>query len=91
MNRFHAREKQSMASKLNMMTFLQQARGLAAVAERCPQPRPPARLTLPAPSSSAAGRRRLTISIDVQSLQDKPSPVSITHVKETAPPPALPS
>ena len=27
-NHFHAREMQSMASKLNLMTFLQQARGL---------------------------------------------------------------
>jgi hypothetical protein len=91
MNQFEAREKQSMASKLNMMTFLQQVQGLAEVAERCPQPRLPARLMLLAPSSPAAGRRRLTISIDVQSLQDNPSPVSITHLKETAPPPALPS
>ena len=72
MNRFHAREKQSMASKLNMMTFLQQVRGLAAVAKRCPQPWPPARLMLLALSSSAAGRRKWTISIDFQNLQDSP-------------------
>ena len=89
MNHFHAREKQSMASKLNMMTFLQQVQVLTEVAERCPQPWPPARLMLLAPSSSGAGRRRLTISIDVQNFQDNPSPVSIRHVKETAPLPTL--
>jgi len=79
-----------MASKLNIMTFLQQAHGLAKVAERCPPPRLPGRLVLLALPSSAARRRSLRISIDVQNRQDNPSPVGITHVKETAPPPTSP-
>jgi hypothetical protein len=89
MNQFHTREKQSMASKLNMMTFLHQVRGLAEVAKRCPQPSPPARFTLLARRSPAVGRRKWTLSIDMRNLQDNPSSVSITHVKETTPPPAL--
>jgi hypothetical protein len=80
-----------MASKLNMMTFLQQVQSLAAVAERCPQPRRPARLMLRALSSAAVRRRRLMISIVVQNPQANPSPVSITLLKAAIPPPAVPS
>jgi hypothetical protein len=80
-----------MASKLNMMTFLQQVQGLADVAERCPQPRPPARLMQRALSSAAIRRRRLMISIVVQNPQTNPVPVSITLVKAVIPPPAVPS
>jgi hypothetical protein len=89
MNHFHAREKQTMASKLNIMTFFQQVQGLTEVAERCPQPPPAPRLVLPARFSSASRRRRLMISIEAQNLQDNPASVSITHVKATTLPPAL--
>ena len=89
MNHFHAREKQTMASKLNILNSFQQVQGLTEVAERCPQPPPPARLMLRARPSSAAGSRRLMISIGVQNPQDNPSPVSITHLKATTPPAAL--
>jgi hypothetical protein len=90
MNQIRAREMKSMASKLNMMSFLQQLKGLAAITQRCPQTRRPWRLVLPSLSSSAAARRRLTISIAVPNLQNNPYPVSITHVKAPAPPPSLP-
>ena len=91
MNHFPTREKQIMASKLNMMTFLQQVQSLAAVAQRCPQPRLPARLMQRALSSAAIRRRRMMISIVVQSPQANPSPVSITLVKTAIPRPAVPS
>ena len=89
MNHFHAREKQTMASKLNMMTFFQQVQGLTEVAERCPQPPPPPRLMLRARFSSASRGRRLMISIGIQKIQASPASVSITHVKVTTPPAAL--
>ena len=79
-----------MASKLNMMSFLQQVKGLAAITQRCPQPRLPWRLVLLARASSGAARRKMTISIDTRNFQYSPHPVSITHVKVTARPPTQP-
>ena len=77
-----------MARKLNIQTFLLQVQGLAAMAERSPQPLRPARLFLRALLSPAAKPRGLTIGIAAQKPHDKPSPVSITHLKATTAPSA---
>ena len=79
-----------MASKLNMMGFLQQVKGVAAITQRCRQPQPTGWLVLQSRSSSRAAQQRLTLSIDAQNLQDNPYPVSIIHVKRTAPAPTPP-
>jgi hypothetical protein len=76
-----------MATKLNLLTFLQQVQGLAEVIRRCPRSQPLGWLALPAPSSKAIPRRRVAISIDARSLPDTPHPVQIIQVKENAPPP----
>jgi hypothetical protein len=77
----HAPGKQPMATKLNILTCLQQAKGLAEVAHRCAQPRSLGQLTLRAPASQAAAQLGLRVSIDIQkSPQDTPYPVTIVHV-----------
>jgi hypothetical protein len=85
----HAHEKQPMATKLNIMTCLQQAQGLTEVAYRCAQPRSLGQLTLRAPASQTAARRGLRVSIDIQSPQDAPYPVRIVHVREPSSVPTL--
>ena len=72
-----------MATKLNLMTCLQQARGLAEVAYRCPRPHSLGPRTVPAPSLRAAARRRLRVSIEIQNPHDTPSPMRIVHVQPT--------
>ena len=57
-----------MASKLNLLTFLQQARGLAEVTRRSPRAQPLGWLALPVPSSKAIPRQRVAISIDARNL-----------------------
>jgi hypothetical protein len=74
-----------MATKLNLLTFLQQVQGLAEVTRRSPRAQPLGWLALPAPSSQAIPRRRVAISIDARNLQDTPYPVRIVQVKEIAP------
>ena len=76
-----------MATKLNLLTFLQQVQGLAEVIRRCPQSQPLGWFALSAPSSKAIPLRRVAISIDARSLPDTPHPVRIIQVKENAPPP----
>jgi hypothetical protein len=89
-SRFHAPEKQPMATKLNILTCLQQAKGLAEIAHRCAPPRSPAQLTLRASASRAAARRGLRVSIDIQkSPRDTPYPVTIVHVRGPEPAPTL--
>jgi hypothetical protein len=74
-----------MASKLNIMTCLQQAKGLAEIAHRCPRPQPLGQFTLRVPAPQAAPRRGLRVSIDSQNCPDAPYPVRIVHVSAPAP------
>ena len=78
-----------MATKLNIMTFIQQVHYLAEVNWRCPNPQPARRLVLPGPSSAEAARRKWTISITAQNLPDTQFPVAIIRVKDHAPAPTL--
>ena len=80
-----------MARRLYIQTFLQQAQGLAAMAERSPQPLRATRLFLRALPSPSPERRGITISIAPQNQQDGPAPVNITHMKATAPAPRAPA
>ena len=73
-----------MATKLNILTCLQQAQGLAEVSYRFPQPHPLRRLVVQAPPLQAAGRRKLRVSIDIQNPQDTPFSVRIVHAVEAA-------
>ncbi len=79
-DRFHACNKPPMASRLNILTCLQQAQRLAEFSFRCPQPQPRGRLLLPAPSSQPAPQRGLRVTINIPNGQDTPNPVRIVHV-----------
>lgn len=74
-----------MATKLNIMTCLQQAKGLAEIAHCCAQCHALGQLTLRAPATQAAAPRGLTVSIKIQNLQDAPYPVRIVHMREPRP------
>jgi len=73
-----------MATRINMMKLLQEARGLAELNHRGPYSRPPGPLMLqlrlpsrtPIPS-----RRKRSIRVDMQSSPDIPSPVRIDYNK----------
>jgi hypothetical protein len=78
-----------MATKLNIMTCLQQAKGLAEIAHRSVPPHSLGQLTLRAPATQATARRGLTVSIEIQNPQDAPYPARIVHVMEPAPVPTL--
>jgi hypothetical protein len=72
-----------MATRVNMMKLLQQARGMAEMTGRRPQPRSPGPLLLqvraPKWKSSAAKPRRI-IRINIQDPPDIPHPVAILHL-----------
>ena len=69
-----------MARRLNIMTFLHEARGLAAVTQRSLQPQHRERLIAPARPLPASRVLRLSVSTDVQSHRDSPRPVRVIHV-----------
>jgi hypothetical protein len=72
-----------MATKMNMMKMLQQARGIAQITNRRPQNRPIGPLMLQmrfSSSRTSAGRRKRIIRIKMQSPLDIPHPVKITHL-----------
>jgi len=69
-----------MASKLNILTLLQQAKGLAQVTRRCPQPQRPSLVVLPAQPVQTTTRQRLAISVQVQQFREDPHPVEITRI-----------
>jgi hypothetical protein len=73
-----------MATRLNILTCLQQAQGLAEVAYRCAQPRSLRLLTLRAPAPQTAAQSRLRVRIDVQNPHDTPYPVRIIYVSGAA-------
>jgi hypothetical protein len=78
-----------MATKLNIMTFIQQVHYLAEVNRRCPNPQPARRLVLPGASSAKAARRKSMIPITAQNLPDTEFLVAIIRVKDRALAPTL--
>ena len=72
-----------MATKMNMMKMLQQARGMAQITNRRPQNRPPGPLMLEmrfSTSRTSPARRKRIIHIKMQNPLDIPHPVKITHL-----------
>jgi hypothetical protein len=88
-NQFHTPEQQLMATKLNILTYLQQAKGLAELAQRCAPPHSLGQLTLRPPAPQKAARRGLRLPIDIQNPEDAPYPVTIVHVRVPARVPPL--
>lgn len=72
-----------MATRVNMMKLLQQARGMAEMTGRKPQPRPPGpvlwQMRSPKWKATAARYKRI-IRIDMQDGPDIPAPVAIIHL-----------
>ena len=72
-----------MATKMNMMKMLQQARGMAQITNRRPQNRPPGPLMLEmrfSGSRTTPARRKRIIRIRMQNAIDIPHPVKITYL-----------
>ncbi len=68
-----------------MLRLMQQARGIAEMTGRKPQPRPPGPLTLQvrAPRwKNAAAKVKHIIRIDMQEMPDIPHPVTILHLDQ---------
>ena len=77
-----------MATRVNMMKMLQQARGMAELTGPKPQPRPlgPLLLQVRAPKWKSIGaRQKRIIRIDMQDPPDIPRPVAILHLDSDAP------
>ena len=84
-----------MATKVKLMKFLQEIRGLTEMRRRLPAPKPSALYLMQLRSHVAEAshaRRKLTVSIDLKDSVTLPHPVKINHVKPTLtqqiPPPA---
>jgi len=78
-----------MATRMKLMKFLQEVRGLAQVTNRLPPPRSATAIALQARILNVRGpknERKRTIRIDMQTAADIPHPVKIVHLTE----PALP-
>ena len=86
-HRLHTPEQQPMATRLNILTCLQQAQGLAEASYRFPQPHPRAWLVLPASPLQAGARQKLRVWIHTQNSGDTPYPVSIVHLHGNRPGP----
>jgi hypothetical protein len=79
-----------MATKVNMLKMLQQARGMAEITNRRPQHRPLGPLMLEmrfSSSKAASARRKRIIRIKMQSPLDIPHPVKIKHLDPNPLPP----
>jgi hypothetical protein len=77
-----------MATRVNMMKLLQQARGMAELTGRKPQPRPlgPLLLQVRAPKWKNAGaKQKRIIRINIQDPPDIPHPVDILHLDSVEP------
>jgi hypothetical protein len=80
-----------MATRVNMMRLLQQARGMAEMIGPKPAPRPPGPLLLQvrAPKwKNATPKPRHIIRIDMQESPDIPHPVTILHLDQAQNPTA---
>jgi hypothetical protein len=76
-----------MATKVKLMKFLQEIRGLVEISRRHPTPRPTALFLMQLRShmmDTNRSKRRLLITIDLKDREDIPNPVKITHVKTEA-------
>jgi len=71
-----------MATKVKLMKFLQEMRGLAEITARRPQPRPPGLFLIQLRSHllHTTHPLRKRIFVDVQEQPDIPDPVRITHL-----------
>ncbi len=78
-----------MASKLNLMTFMQEVRGWARLNRRFPQSGKPQLLVPLRDSSPPTVRRSPGIPIDVKDLQETQYAVRITHVSAPAAAPSV--
>lgn len=78
-----------MATKMNVMKFLQESRGFSEIA-RPRLPRQKSALFLIQMRSHLAqtsqGRRRLVIKVNLKDQPDIPHPIQIRHLKSTATP-----
>ncbi len=69
-----------MATRVNMLKFLQESRGLADFTSRNPQPRLPGPLALPLRfTKSAALKQKRLIPVKMQLQPDFPEEVPIRH------------
>lgn len=77
-----------MATRVNIMKLLQEARGLAEITSRHPQPRQSGPLLLPLRAASRRNPAKLKrmLRIAIHNPPDIPDPVRITHLP---PPPQL--
>lgn len=77
-----------MATRVNMMKLLQQARGMAELTGQRPQPRLPAGFPLqvrPPRWKGSAAKPRRVIHIKMQNHPDIPHPVEILHLTPNPP------
>ena len=73
-----------MASKIRIMKLLQEIRGFAEIAKRCPTPRLPGLVLMQMHSHvvhATLPKRRLSVQMDVKDQLDISHPVRINHVK----------
>lgn len=73
-----------MATKMKLMTFLQQVRGYAEITNRRPTPRPAVIYLMELRSqavSASVPKRRLAVQSGHNGLANIPLPVKITHLK----------
>jgi hypothetical protein len=72
-----------MATKVKLMTLLQQVRGYAEVTNRRPPPRPPMLYLMELreqTGNAQVPKRRLAVATDASS-DNTPLPIKITHIK----------
>jgi hypothetical protein len=75
-----------MATKVKLMKFLQEIRGLSEMCRRLPAPKPSALYLMQLRSHMAEAshaRRKLTVTIDLKDSATLPHPVKINYVKPT--------
>jgi hypothetical protein len=80
-----------MAAKVKILTLLQEIRGFAQIANRCPPPRSPGLFLAQLPSRGIHDplrKRKLNISIEEPTQPPIPLQVKIHHVKQTPGPAA---
>ena len=90
MNCVYMNRTERMATRMNMMKLLQEARGLAELNHRGPYSRPPGPLMLqlrPTNRKPLPPKRKRALRIDMQDPPDIPQPVRITF-RNANPPPA---
>ncbi|MCX6929008.1 MAG: hypothetical protein NT154_38215 [Verrucomicrobia bacterium] len=74
-----------MADKIKMLKLLQEIRGFAEIANRCPPPRLPELLLSPTRSRvvpTVLPKRTLNVTTDEQHCPNIPHPVKIKHVRQ---------